>query len=82
MGPGDLSMSLGYPSMPHPWPEQMQETHERVKAACIQNKVAFLDVATKNNVRDKIHAGVRVIAGGVEEIAQIGRAYSGRTMPV
>lgn len=82
MGPGDLSMSLGYPSMPHPWPEQMQETHERVKAACIQNRVAFLDVATKNNVRDKIHAGVRVIAGGVEEIAQIGRAYSGRTMPV
>jgi 4-hydroxy-2-oxoheptanedioate aldolase len=82
MGPGDLSLSLGYRKQPQPWPEVMQETHERVKAACLQNGVAFLDSAAPETIAGKIDAGARVIAGGREETAEVGRAHSGRKMPV
>ena len=82
MGPGDLSLSLGYRAMPQPWPEQMQETHERVKAACRQNGVAFLDGATPATVAEKIDAGARVISGGNEETARVGRAHTRRAMPI
>ncbi len=82
MGPGDLSMALGHLRAPQPWPELMQETHERVKAACKNNGVAFLDVAMPENIGEKIDAGARVIAGGKEETARIGRAHTKRAMDV
>ena len=77
MGPGDLSLSLGYRTMPQPWPEQMQETHERVKAACRQNGVAFLDGAAPETVAAKIDAGARVFSGGNEETAGRGERTRG-----
>ena len=82
MGPGDLSLSLGYRTMPQPWPAEMQETHERVKAACRQNGVAFLDGAAPETVAEKIDAGGRVFSGGNEETAQAGRKHTRREMPV
>ena len=82
MGPGDLSLSLGYRSLPQPWPEEMQETHERVRAACMANGVAFLGGATPENVAETIVRGVRVIAGHREDTARVGRAHTGRQMPV
>jgi len=83
MGPGDLSMSLGYRrGAPQPWPQIMQETHERVKVACRENGVAFLDSSTPENVADKIDAGARVIAGRREETASTGRAHTDRELPV
>lgn len=82
MGPGDLSISLGYRTMPQPWPAEMQETHERVKAACQQNGVAFLDGSTPETVAEKIDAGGRVFSGGNEETARAGRAHTRREMPV
>lgn len=82
MGPGDLSMSLGYRRVPDPWPEQMREAHDRVKAACRANGVAFLDSATPQDVAQKIDAGARVIAGGREATARAGRQHTGRKMPV
>lgn len=81
MGPGDLSISLGYRTMPQPWPAEMQETHERVKAACQQNGVAFLDGSTPETVAEKIDAGARVFSGGNEETARAGRAHTQRKMP-
>lgn len=81
MGPGDLSISLGYRQAPQPWPSEMQETHERVKAACQANGVAFLDSASIENIGEKIDAGVRVIPGGRKEVAEAGRAHTGRAMP-
>ena len=81
MGPGDLSMSLGYLTVPRPFPAEMQEAHERVRRACAENGVAFLNGATEENVKAKIDQGVRVIAGGRVEIARVGREYTGRTMP-
>jgi 4-hydroxy-2-oxoheptanedioate aldolase len=83
MGPGDLSLSLGYLRMPrNPYPPEMQESRERIFAACRKYKVPFLESATPETVATVIDEGVRVIAGGREETAKAGRAHSKRSMPV
>ncbi len=81
MGPGDLSMSLGYLNLPRPWPEEMAAVEARVQAACAAHGVAFLTGATPRDVAEKIDAGGRVISGGQAETAAVGRAHSGRLMP-
>ncbi len=82
MGPGDLSLSLGYFRLPQPMPPEMEAIRQRVRAACLANKVAFLESASPEDINAKIDAGARVIAGHREETARIGRTHSGRTMPV
>ena len=82
VGSGDLSMSMGYLQRPTPIPPEMQEIRDRVKAACAENGIAFLEGASPETVASKIDEGVRVISGGKEENARIGRAHSGRNMPV
>jgi 2-keto-3-deoxy-L-rhamnonate aldolase RhmA len=83
LGPGDLSLALGYKEMPRDnYPPEMQEARERVLAACKQNGLAFLEIGTPDNIIAKIDQGVRVFAGHSEEAARIGRAYQQRTMPV
>jgi len=82
MGPGDLSLSLGYFRLPQPMPPEMEAVRQRVRAACLANKVAFLESASPEDINTKIDAGARVIAGHREETAGIGRAHSRRTMPV
>ena len=81
MGPGDLSISLGYRRRPDPMPAEMQEASKRVQAACEANGVAFLQGASPQNVAAQIDAGVRVIGGHNAETARVGRAYSNRQMP-
>lgn len=82
MGPGDLSLSLGYFHRPDPLPAEMVAVRERVLAACKANGLAFLEVATPQDVVEKIESGARVIAGHREDTAQIGRAHTGRTMAI
>jgi 4-hydroxy-2-oxoheptanedioate aldolase len=83
LGPGDLSLALGYKEMPRDkYPPEMAEARERVLAACNKNGLAFLEIGTPDNITTKIDQGVRVIAGHHEEAARIGRAYQRRTMPV
>ena len=82
MGPGDLSISLGYRKRPPAFPPEMQEASDRVQAACEANGVAFLQPATAENVVQRIEAGVRVIGGHDPETARVGRAHTGRQMPV
>jgi 2-keto-3-deoxy-L-rhamnonate aldolase RhmA len=83
LGPGDLSLSLGYLEMPRgPYPPEMQEARERVFRACRANGVAFLEAATPANITSKLDEGVRVIAGSSEEAARRGRAHQNRTLPV
>jgi len=83
LGPGDLSLALGYKEMPRDkYPPEMQEARERVLAACRKNGIAFLEIGTPENITAKIDQGVRVIAGHSEEAARVGRAYQKRTMPV
>jgi 4-hydroxy-2-oxoheptanedioate aldolase len=83
MGPGDLSLSLGYLTIPRdPYPPEMAEARQRIFAACRRNRVAFLEGASPETVAGRIDEGVRVIAGGREQTAAAGRAHSRRTMPV
>ncbi|NJN82833.1 MAG: hypothetical protein HC802_11520 [Caldilineaceae bacterium] len=82
MGPGDLSLSLGYFKLPRPFPAEMEAVRERVLAACLANGVAFLESCTAEEVRTRIDAGVRIVGGHREETARIGRAHTARKMPV
>jgi 4-hydroxy-2-oxoheptanedioate aldolase len=82
LGPGDLSLSLGYTRMPNPYPPEMREARDKVLAACKKNRVAFLEGATPENIAAKIDEGVRVISGHREDTAKVGRAHSKRAMPV
>jgi len=61
MGPGDLSISLGYRKRPPAFPPEMQEASDRVQAACEANGVAFLRPATAETIAQRIDAGVRGI---------------------
>lgn len=83
MGPGDLGLSLGYVEVQRfPYPPEMREARTRILAACIRNKVAFLESCTPETVAARIDEGVRVIAGGREDTATAGRAHQKRAMPV
>lgn len=82
MGPGDLSLSLGYWQVPRPFPPEMEAVRQRVRAACLKHGIAFLESATPETVVDVIDEGARVIAGGNEETARIGRAHTQRTVAV
>jgi len=83
IGPGDLSLSLGYLTIPRePYPPEMQTARDRILAACRNNGVAFLQGCTTDNVIARIDEGVRVIAGHSEASAIKGRAHQKRTLPV
>jgi 4-hydroxy-2-oxoheptanedioate aldolase len=82
MGPGDLSLSLGYFHVPRPFPPEMEEIRRRVRAACLAHRIAFLESAGPDDVVAKIDEGARIIAGHREDVAQIGRGHTRRTMAV
>jgi 4-hydroxy-2-oxoheptanedioate aldolase len=83
IGPGDLSLSLGYLTIPsEPFPAEMQAARDRVLLACRNNGVAFLQGCTPDNVIARIDEGVRVIAGHSEAAAIKGRAHQQRTLRV
>jgi 4-hydroxy-2-oxoheptanedioate aldolase len=83
MGPGDLGLSLGYLNAPRdPYPPEMKAARDRVFAACRSKHIAFLEVCTPANIKDRLDEGVRVIAGHRQETAAIGRAHQKRAMPV
>lgn len=83
MGPGDLSLSLGYTSIPRdPYPPEMRQARDRILAACRQRGHAFLEGCTPENIAARLDEGVRVVAGHREDTAKIGRAHQKRTMPV
>lgn len=82
MGPGDLSLSLGYWRTPHPLPAEMEDVRRRVRTACRAAGIAFLETASPEDVCAKIDDGARVIAGHREDTAQVGRAHTRRALPV
>jgi 2-keto-3-deoxy-L-rhamnonate aldolase RhmA len=83
IGPGDLSLSLGYRTIPRePFPPEMQKARDRILAACRKNRVAFLQSCTADNVIARIDEGVRVVAGHSEAAAIKGRAHQRRVLPV
>jgi len=83
MGPGDLSLSLGSPKiMRDPYSPALQAARDKVLAACLRNKIAFLEGCSPANIAERLDQGVRVIAGHDPETARVGRAHQRRTMPV
>jgi 2-keto-3-deoxy-L-rhamnonate aldolase RhmA len=83
IGPGDLSLSLGYRTIPRePYPKEMQMARDRILMACRRHGVAFLQSCTADNIIERIDEGVRIIAGHSEAAAVRGRAHQKRTMPV
>jgi 2-keto-3-deoxy-L-rhamnonate aldolase RhmA len=83
IGPGDLSLSLGYATIPsEPYPSEMQTARDRILAACRNNGVAFLQGCNVDNIVARIDEGVRVIAGHSEAAAIKGRSHQKRRLPV
>jgi 4-hydroxy-2-oxoheptanedioate aldolase len=83
IGPGDLGLSFGHVVPPlDPYPPELQEARGRIFAACRANGLAFLEVCSPTNIVARLDEGVRIVAGGREETARIGRAHQKRTMPV
>ena len=82
MGPGDLSLSLGYTAIPWDFPPEMREARERILAACRKRGLAFLETCSPENVAARIDEGVRIVAGHREDTAKVGRAHQRRMMPV
>ena len=88
-GPGDMGMSYGFamPTTRRIRPRWMR-ARTIVKDACDDNGIHFLcswkdpSKSTEENIRFLMDWGVRIISGGGEEHAKIGRAISGRQMPV
>ncbi len=82
-GPGDMGMSMGYPNQhDEPYPPEMVAARARVLAACQANGLAFLNTVRPDDVVARINEGVRIGAGPQgEQAAEIGRKYTGRTMP-
>jgi ABC-type sugar transport system substrate-binding protein len=58
----------------------MQAARAKVLAATRASKIFFLNTVTPDNVVDMIKEGVMIGAGG-QRAAEIGRAFSKRTMP-
>src|SRR5438067_5637856 len=78
-GPGDMGLAFGHLDRHDPpYPQDMIDARARVKAACDQNRVAFLNAARPENVVQMIDEGVRVLAAR-QEAAEIGRRHTGRT---
>ena len=83
-GPGDMGMSLGFPdNHDEPYPPEMVAARTRVLEACKAANVAFLNTTRPDDVIERIKEGVKVGASGRggQEAAEIGRRYTGRTMP-
>jgi 4-hydroxy-2-oxoheptanedioate aldolase len=82
LGPGDLSLALGYREMPREdYPREMRQARERVFSACRTYGVFFLELGTRETITAKLAEGVRVIAGADEATARLGRAHMKRVLP-
>src|SRR6478672_11984613 len=79
-GPGDMAFSLGVKNGPGPLPPAMQAARARVLAATKASKIFFLNSVTPDDVVDMIKEGV-MIGAASQRAAEIGRAYSKRTLP-
>lgn len=82
---GPRDMGLAYGSLEGradpPVPPEVDAAGERVLAATRAAGISFLDNVLPDNVEVRIDKGVMIGAGRVEEAAEVGRRYTGRTMP-
>ena len=81
--PGDMAMSFGYAQPPEPRPPELEEAHGRIEAAIKSAGLVYMDGVRKDTVVEKIKEGVMICSTGPEgeEIAELGRKHTKRTMP-
>ena len=79
-GPGDMAFSLGVKNGPGPLPPAMQAARAKVLAATKASKIFFLNSVTPDDVVEMIKEGV-MIGAASQRAAEVGRAYSKRTLP-
>jgi 4-hydroxy-2-oxoheptanedioate aldolase len=84
-GPGDMGLSFGYADAHDPpYPAEMEDARQRVKAACDAAGIAFLsswndpNQTIEQNVRFLLDWGVRIISPGPDgaEWARVGRGMT------
>jgi 4-hydroxy-2-oxoheptanedioate aldolase len=84
-GPGDMGFSFGYvDAHDPPYPPEMVEARSKIIATCREAGWFFFEAVTAETVVALIETGIHICgcdADG-EEIARIGRTYTGRIMPV
>ena len=89
-GPGDMGMSFGDPDAHDPpYPDFMNDARNKIKSALERNNVAFYSGWNDESMTEQqrmefiIHElGSKLIGAPTREVADIGRAITGRTMPV
>lgn len=88
-GPGDMGMSYGYEDAHDPpYPEELENARNTIKTACDNGGLRFLSSwndrskTMEENLKFVLDWGVKIISGGGEEQAKIGRRLTNRTMPV
>jgi 4-hydroxy-2-oxoheptanedioate aldolase len=80
-GPGDMGMSFGHKDAHDPpYPPEMADARARVKAACEQAGLAFLEMVRPGDVVVQLDAGVK-IGAATPEAAEIGRRHTKRAGP-
>lgn len=80
-GPGDMGMAFGHQDAHDPpYPPDMTAARTRIKAACDQAGLAFLEMVRPENVIAQLEAGVK-IGAATPEAAGIGRQHTRRTLP-
>ena len=62
-------------------PPPLKAAATRVITASKAAKVYILDNARPENITQQIDAGIMIIAGGIKEVADMGRKHTKRTMP-
>jgi 4-hydroxy-2-oxoheptanedioate aldolase len=89
-GPGDMGMSFGEPDAHNPpYPEILNDARNKIKAALDTNGVAFYcgwnddSMSGEEQIKYAItEVGSKLLHTQSKELAEYGRALTGRTMPV
>ena len=83
-GPGDMGMSLGYPNAHDPpYSPDMWDARNKVKSACLNAGINFLEGAHTDDVSSKIDEGIMFMNCYDREAGvKTGRTYTKRTMHV
>lgn len=81
-GSGDMCMSFGFDTKPDPLTDELIQVRKKITDACSNIGVSFLCIAEKDTIKEHIDSGVRIFRVYDPHVADIGRAYTKRSMPV
>lgn len=88
-GPRDTSYASGHLDVAFDYgrkpglvqPPELKSAADRVIRACKDAGLHILDNAQPTDILQQLDAGIDIIAGGYQDVAEIGRKHTGRAMP-